>query len=151
MSSYRSVLDFADRAGQTLERLDIAVLNAGIGPWKWEVIEQDESTLTVNVVSTFLLALALLPKLKDTAKKFSTRPNLTIVASEMHFFAKFPERNASEGEIFKELNVKRNDMQMRYNVSKLLEVLCVRAMADRKPASQIPVTINCGNPGFCHS
>ena len=150
MSSYQSVLDFAARV-EGLERLDAAVLNAGINAGKWEVFEQDESTLTVNVVSTFLLALALLPKLKATATHFNTRPNLTVVASEVHFFTQFPEKSAPEGEIFKQLNIERQDVQERYSASKLLEVLVVRAMADRKPASQIPVTINCLNPGFCKS
>ncbi|KAF2022025.1 NAD(P)-binding protein [Aaosphaeria arxii CBS 175.79] len=151
MSSYQSVIDFAARAEKELARLDTVVLNAGIGPMKWEVFEQDESTLTVNVVSTFLLALALLPKLKSTATTFSTRPNLTVVGSEMHFFARFPEKNAPEGQIFKTLNVENQDMRERYNLSKLLVMLFVRAMVDQKAVSQMPVTINCVCPGFCHS
>lgn len=150
MASYQSVLDFATRA-EELKRLDIAVLNAGINAGKYEIFEQDESTLTINVVSTFLLALALLPKLKATANKFNTRPNLTVVSSEVHFLTQFPEKNAPEGQIFKKLNTERVDIQERYSVSKLLEVLVVRAMADRKPASQIPITINCVNPGYCVS
>ncbi len=46
----------------------------------------NESTITVNVVSTFLLALLILPKLQETAKLQGTTPNLTIVSSEVHFF-----------------------------------------------------------------
>lgn len=41
-------------------------------------------------------------------------------------------------------------MSDRYNVSKLLEVFAVREMAARAGLSY-PVTINCLNPGFCHS
>ncbi|KAF2252841.1 NAD(P)-binding protein [Trematosphaeria pertusa] len=153
MSSYQSCLDFAARVSKELPRLDIAVLNAGVVRTKWEVFEQDESTITVNVVSTFLLALALLPKLKETAAQYNTRPTLCIVSSEVHGWAKFPEREAPDGKIFERLSTKPGtlDQGNRYQVSKLLEVLCVRAMADRKSASQIPVTINCVNPGFCHS
>lgn len=151
MSSYQSVLNFADRAERELKRLDIALLNAGIQAGKWEVFEQDESTLTVNVVNTFLLALGLLPKLKATGNKFNTRTNLTITASDVHFMTKFAEKSAPEGQIFEKLNIKNENMQERYNVSKLLEVLVVRAMADRMPALQYPVTINSVNPGFCHS
>ena len=150
MSSYQSVLNFSERV-EELKRLDAAVLNAGINAGKWEMYEQDESTLTVNVVSTFLLALGLLPKLKATANQFNTRPNLTIVSSEVHYFTDFPEKSAPQGEIFKQLNVPREDVQERYSASKLLEVLVVRAWADRRPASQFPVTINCLNPGFCKS
>ncbi|KAL7779016.1 hypothetical protein CFE70_008519 [Pyrenophora teres f. teres 0-1] len=108
MSSYASVLDFASRAAKDLDRLDIAVLNAGIirGSGVWEVYEQDESTITVNVVSTFLLAFALLPKMRETAGKFNTRPTLTVVSSEVHGWATFDERKAPEGGIFARLNEK---------------------------------------------
>lgn len=156
MSSYQSVIDFAAKATKELPRLDIAVLNAGVARAEWEVFEKDESTLTVNVVSTFLLALSLLPKMKETASKFNTRPTLTIVASEVHFWAKFPEGSAAEGRIFEQLNAKpekltTDHMGNRYQVSKLLDVFGTRAMADRKAAHSIPVTINTVNPGLCHS
>lgn len=151
MSSYQSVLDFAARAEKELERLDVALLNAGIQAVTWELLEKDESTLTVNVVSTFLLALALLPLLKTTANKYNTRPNLTIVASEAHNLTQFPEKDTPEGLLFEKLNAKDRDMQDQYYVSKLLEILAVRAIADERSASQIPVTINCVNPGFCRS
>ena len=41
-------------------------------------------------------------------------------------------------------------MADRYYVSKLLEIFVVREMASRT-GSSYPVTINCLNPGFCHS
>ncbi|KAF3038991.1 hypothetical protein E8E12_004364 [Didymella heteroderae] len=151
MSSYKSVLDFAARAEKKLERLDVALLSAGISAGKFEIFEQDESTITVNVVSTFLLALALLPKLKATSARFNTRPNLTVVASDVHFVTQFKEKDVPEGQIFAKLSEPTNDMQERYFVSKMMEVLVVRAWADRKPASQIPVTINFVNPGYCKS
>ncbi|KAF2187146.1 NAD(P)-binding protein [Zopfia rhizophila CBS 207.26] len=153
MSSYQSVQDFASRVERELPRVDVALLNAGIVKANFEIMEKDEATITVNVVTTFLLALLLLPKLKETAQKLNTRPNLTITASEVHSWAKFPEKNAPEGGIFDKLNENNGhvDMEDRYQVSKLLEVFGIRAMADRKPASQIPVTINCVNPGLCHS
>lgn len=154
MASYASVLAFAERAEKELDRLDVAILNAGVARGKWEVFEQDEATITVNVVSTLLLSFALLPTLKRTAAKHNVRPNLTIVASEVHAWAKFEERHAPPGQLYERLNQK-NDTESalaeRYQVSKLLEVLFLRAMADRRPASQIPVTINCVNPGLCHS
>ncbi|KAF2014580.1 retinol dehydrogenase 12 [Aaosphaeria arxii CBS 175.79] len=156
MSTYDSVLAFVARAQKELPRLDVAVLNAGVNRTEWEVFEKDESTITVNVVSTFLLALGLLPKLKDTANRFNVRPTLTIVASEVHFWARFPEADAPIGKIFEQLSnkpteIKGDYMGNRYQVSKLLDVLCTRAIADRKAAQAIPVTVNCLNPGFCHS
>ena len=38
----------------------------------------------VNVISTFLMALLLLPKLRADAIKFNVVPRLTIVASDAH-------------------------------------------------------------------
>ncbi|KAF2109343.1 hypothetical protein BDV96DRAFT_615734 [Lophiotrema nucula] len=153
MSSYKSTLAFAARAEKELPRLDIAVLNAGVARGTFEMAEDCESTITVNVVSTHLLALALLPKMKETAAKFNTRPTLTIVSSEVHGFTTFPQKSAPEGGIFDKLNENdgKVDMGDRYQISKLLEVLVVRAWADRKGATQIPVTINYVNPGLCQS
>ncbi|KAH7123988.1 hypothetical protein B0J11DRAFT_436381 [Dendryphion nanum] len=151
MSSYQSVIDFAARVDKELPRLDSAILNAGVARGVWEVFEKDEATITVNVVSTFLLSLLLLPKLKSTAQKFNTRPVLSVVASEVHAWAKFEERHGSS--IFERLNDNsgKGDMADRYQVSKLLNILGVRAMTERRPVDKIPVTINTINPGLCHS
>ncbi|KAL6703745.1 hypothetical protein ACN47E_009126 [Coniothyrium glycines] len=154
MSSYASVLSFAEQASKELERIDAAVLNAGVIRASWEVFEADESTITVNVVSTFLLAYALMPKLKQTSQKFNTRPTLSIVSSEVHEWASFSERHADR--IFERLNEKTVDgkevsLNNRYQVSKLLEVLFIRAFAQHHPSSALPFTINTVNPGFCHS
>ncbi|KAF2261912.1 short-chain dehydrogenase/reductase-like protein [Lojkania enalia] len=153
MAKYQSVIDFAARCEKELGRLDIALLNAGVAHMGFEMAEQDESTITVNVVCTFLLALLLVPKLKATANETNSRTNLTITASEVHKWAKFPQKSAPIGGIFDKLNADNGkaDMQDRYQVSKLLEVFVVRAMAERRSATQIPITINCVNPGLCHS
>lgn len=52
--------------------------------------------ITVNVVSTFLLGLMILPKLKETAMRFNIQPHLIFVSSEVHGFAKFAERKNPE-------------------------------------------------------
>ena len=39
----------------------------------------------------------------------------------------------------------------RYNVSKMLEVLVCREIASHHPNSQMKVTLNFVNPGWCHS
>jgi NAD(P)-dependent dehydrogenase (short-subunit alcohol dehydrogenase family) len=154
MSSYDSVLEFAAKCAD-LPRIDIAILNAGVARGVWETAEGHESTITVNVISTFLLAFSLLPHLIATSKQYNTKPTLSITASEVHEYAEFVERKAPQGQLFKELdnpkdaNGKDRDMGERYQVSKLLEVLAIRAMAEKHP--DVPVTINCLNPGLCHS
>lgn len=101
LSSYQSVKQFAERA-KSLRRLDSIVENAGISTASYKVLEENESTsrcypnpfrksttnsgaVTVNVVSTFLLALLILPKLQETGRQYNITPNLTIVSSEVHF------------------------------------------------------------------
>ena len=64
--------------------------------------EEDEATVTVNVTSTFLLALLLLPKMQETSVKYNTKPRLSVVTSELHIVSPFNERKADN--IFDELN-----------------------------------------------
>lgn len=67
-----------------LDRLDVMLENAGLAVPKYEEFEGMESTVTVNVMSTFLMALLVLPKLRESAAKFNITPRLTIVASDAH-------------------------------------------------------------------
>ena len=103
LSSYESVKKFAAEV-MKLERLDVLLENAGIMTGVFKVVEEDESTVTTNVISTELLALLVLPKLRETAAKFGVQPRLSIVTSDLHFVAKFPERNS--GDIFAALKDK---------------------------------------------
>lgn len=129
----------------------ILIAETGVATGKYTKAEDNELTITTNVVSTFLLALLVLPALKRTAQTYNTTPNLVIVSSEVHFFTDFPERNAQPS-IFDHLNEKSTaNMDDRYNVSKLLEVFAVRELCQKVIPQPYPVTVNCLNPGFCHS
>lgn len=56
MSNYDSVIAFANRL-TSLPRLDALTCNSGRDIKHWELHEGPESMLTVNVVSTLLLAI----------------------------------------------------------------------------------------------
>lgn len=103
LSSYESVKQFIKRA-EGLKRLDVVVENAAVTLPNHTVMEDNEATITVNVVSTFLLGLGLLPKLRDSASKFNITPRLSFVTSEVHGWVPFPESKSSD--IFKTLNDK---------------------------------------------
>ncbi|KAL6716738.1 hypothetical protein ACLMJK_006306 [Lecanora helva] len=150
LSSYESTKQFARRA-QGLNRLDALVENAGIATAKYSTTEDNESTITTNVVSTFLLAIMLLPKLRESGNKFNSTPHLTVVSSEVHGWVDFPERNSPD--IFKVLNDRETaNMETRYQTSKLLEVFIVRELAARaRERSKGKVIMNLANPGLCHS
>lgn len=112
LSSYESVKQFATRA-EKLNRLDAIVENAGVSTRNYVQTEDNESTITTNVVSTFLLALLVLPKLRETATKFNIIPRLSIVSSDVHVWTDLPERRKSN--IFKTLNDRETaDMAGRY-------------------------------------
>ena len=79
------------------------------------------------------------------------QPVISIVGSSSHLRAKFEERHAEKGEIFKTLNKERQaDMSDRYPTSKLIQVFCARALAARMGPNP-PVTLNVVNPGLCWS
>jgi retinol dehydrogenase-12 len=153
LQRYDSVKAFAKRA-QKLPRLDVLLENAAIATDKWNMAEGNESTITTNVISTFLLALLLLPKLRETSARFNTRPTLTIVSSDAHIFSSFEEQKQEN--IFESLRTKagaRMVLGERYNVSKLLEILvCQYWTSESGPMGpKYSITLNMINPGFCRS
>ena len=88
MMDYDSIKAFAKRAETQLERLDIAVLNAGVMKNKFGTSKYGwEETMQVNVLSTTYLALLLLPKLKSS-KTSSYTPVLQIVGSGNQYMVK---------------------------------------------------------------
>lgn len=154
MASYASVQKFAARVDAELDRVDIFIANAGVVRLEYSTAEDNEMTITVNVVSTFLLAALVMPKLKASATKFKMRPTFTITSSDVHGWTKFPQRAAPDGEIFATVNDKaaaEKNWGDQYPISKLLEVFGVRTIAEKHPPSVFPVTVNCLNPGLCHS
>ena len=148
LSSYSSVLAFGDRIAK-LPRLDAAILNAAVATRNFDLAEGHERTITVNVISTLLLGLLILPTLKATRKAIpSSHPHLTFVVSEVHAWVEFPEWK--EENTFKVLSdPSRAKMAERYPLSKLLEVLLVQELAGRVRGSE--VIVNMLNPGLCHS
>lgn len=93
LNSYDSIRSFARKCAD-IPRLDIAILSAGIMNMAFKVSSSTghEETFQVNYLSTALLALLLLPALKN--KNPSGAPGrLTLVASGAALIAEFSERN----------------------------------------------------------
>lgn len=81
LSSFASVRAFVSRATKTLDRIDAVIENAGVAGVNLPPAEGHSMMVTVNVLSTLLLALLLLPKLRSDAKQFGFQPRLSIVTS----------------------------------------------------------------------
>ncbi|KAJ5170353.1 Short-chain dehydrogenase/reductase SDR [Penicillium coprophilum] len=153
MDSYASVKSFASRAA-VLPRLDALLANAGLATNTFIVSEEDERTITVNVVNTFLLVALLVPKLRDSASKFNITPRITIPNSALHYIASLGQLDPHyKSSIFESLNNKETtNMMGRYPLSKLLVLFGVRAFAYQFARSKAPlIIINTPNPSFCKS
>lgn len=95
LASYASVEAFARRAN-ALPRLDVVVANAGVFVYRFERAEGDELTVTVNVVSHMLLALLVLPKLRETAVATGRPATFTFTGSFTHWMTAFEERKEKD-------------------------------------------------------
>jgi NAD(P)-dependent dehydrogenase (short-subunit alcohol dehydrogenase family) len=152
MSDFSSVKAFAVKVASDFPAIDIAILNAGIVPFKFEKTKDGwESSTQVNVLSTAYLATLLLPTVKASYKPESALlPHLTIVASDVHFWAAFKERNQTD--IFMTLNdQKQYEGNERYQVTKLLDLYITEHLANWTTENMKDVVVNSVNPGLCHS
>ncbi|KAK8135860.1 short chain dehydrogenase atnD [Apiospora sp. TS-2023a] len=153
LASFESVKEFCRRADQQLDRLDVLLENASVLNTKFFEREGYEEQVTVNVLSTFLMALLLLPVLRRTATRFNTTPHLTIVSSDAHVVTNFRSRNAPAV-----LQAMRgdDDILSRYGDTKLLQILLTRELAAKlddgeSNKKQPRVILNTLNPGLCRT
>jgi NAD(P)-dependent dehydrogenase (short-subunit alcohol dehydrogenase family) len=85
LSRYDSVKAFAARVENELDRVDAVIENAAVATGQRILAEGHILPLTVNVFGTFLLAMLLLPKLKESAEKFGILPRLSLITSGSAF------------------------------------------------------------------
>ncbi len=118
-ASYASCKEFAANVAK-LDRVDAVVLNAGIATERFEIMEDNESQITVNVVSTTLLILLLLPIMRaSAAKNPGVVPVISVVGSGVHAYTQFPERKTVNS-LATLNNEKTAVMSDRYNTPLLL-------------------------------
>ncbi|KAK8051625.1 hypothetical protein PG993_003010 [Apiospora rasikravindrae] len=154
LGSFSSVQSFCRRAAD-LERLDVVIENAGLLSHVYHEFEGYERQCTINVISTWLMALLLLPTMRRTSLKFDGEqgkdclPHLCIVGSNAQFYTTFEQRN--EPRIFESLR-EDGDMFHRYANTKLLSLLVMREVSQMMKREESPrVVLNMVEPGFCIS
>lgn len=155
LASFASVRSFADQVVQKLERLDIAILNAAVAKDKYYATEDGwEEVLQVNVLSTALLALLLLPKMRQSASS-SWIPRLSIVTARAHATVPGGASWQSAPNMLEELNQESQfgTISARYSVSKLLVIYAAREIAKLATSTdgQCEVVVNYLCPGACKS
>jgi retinol dehydrogenase 12 len=96
LADYSSVKGFAAKVDAELTRVDVVVQNAGVLTFQpFSKVAEDEYHMTINVISTFLLAVLLLPKLRQTAKFTGLATVMTFTSSWMHtLVSDFAEQDA---------------------------------------------------------
>jgi NAD(P)-dependent dehydrogenase (short-subunit alcohol dehydrogenase family) len=147
LSSYASIEAFSEKVKAELPRLDVILANAGLALKRFHMTEDNEETITTNVVSMALLGFLLHPKLRETAIRYNTQTHFTVTASELYEFATFKESKVPAGQIFATLNDEsKSSMSDRYNVSKLLAIFVIKQMASLSPVDSSGVIVNCVAP-----
>jgi retinol dehydrogenase 12 len=95
LGSPSSIRSFVNQVN-ALPRLDILINNAGIRSVTFKAVYDTEHTLAINNIGTFLLALQLIPKLRETARNYHVTPHMTTVASALYDVAKYPETHGDD-------------------------------------------------------
>ncbi|KAL4754723.1 hypothetical protein BDW72DRAFT_190013 [Aspergillus terricola var. indicus] len=152
LSRYASVKTFAKRAITELERIDAVIENAAVATPEQTRAEGHGLSLTVNVLSTFLLAMLLLPKLKESAEKYGILPHLSIVTSGIGWDMRETWEKIREDPLVRMDGLPTEQLMVtyaQYPISKLMDTLAVRELAARLPVEQGKVVINAVCPGLC--
>ncbi|CAI7568644.1 unnamed protein product [Penicillium crustosum] len=165
LESFASVQAFAARVRKHVVteggRLDIAIMNAGIASVEYAVTRDGwERGIQVNVLSTALLSLELLPLLLRTKERDPlAQPHLSLLTSDIHKSIKFPERN--EKSILSTLNGEEQWKKSqaagateRYGVTKLMDIFItieIARLVPRDESGNPLVIVNAVTPGFCKS
>ncbi|KAM0247417.1 hypothetical protein ACHAP5_004056 [Fusarium lateritium] len=145
MASYKSIQNFTKWC-ETLPRLDIAILNAGLNRPQFERSDESKHEMTthINYLSTALLAILLLPVLK-TKRGTSAPAHLAIVGSDTSYWAEWKGTSDSVWDVVD--NPSNFNSNSAYSVSKLLLIMFVDKLSQH--VSPEEVIVNYPNPGAC--
>ncbi|KAF7560644.1 hypothetical protein G7046_g3517 [Stylonectria norvegica] len=145
MSSYKSIIAFTKRC-ESLPRLDIAILNAGLSRPTFERADETkhEMTFQVNYLSTALLAILLIPVLQS--KRGAAGPgHLSIIGSDTSYWA--PTKPDCKSIFAIEDDPSEFETMTAYKKSKLYLVMFLERLTELVPADH--VIINVPGPGAC--
>ena len=160
MNSFASVKSFAELVSRQFERIDIAVLNAGLHNREYITSPEGwEETLQVNTLSTTLLALLLLPKLRSArAEDPPSLPHLVLVSSALHAGIAQSSVPSPTQNFLSTLNTPPESATTfnggrQYALSKLFLMYAAKSLASLATSSsgEPQVLVNSCCPGFCVS
>ncbi|KAI2610380.1 NAD(P)-binding protein [Hypoxylon fragiforme] len=153
-NSWASMVAFAERAHTELDRLDIVLLNAGLKRLEYSQSPTGhEAHVQTNYLGMALLSMLLVEPLRRTAQLTGKPSRMTITASSVAFWAptRYVEKPQGGKGIIAWLDNPASFVPgtNHYMLSKLLDLLWTRALANRLNPSDI--IVNIPNPGYCQS
>lgn len=156
LTSFESVQAFATALFKSTDKLDVALLNAGLGNQSYEKSPTGwEMALQVNVLSTSLMAVLILPLLRATAAARGASTHITLVNSNGHDLAK-REWLGESGSVLQACNEEKNWVsEQSYSLVKLMGMATMQAIAraTTAPTGQSgawpSVIVNAVCPGLC--
>ncbi|KAL1728161.1 hypothetical protein EV714DRAFT_215752 [Schizophyllum commune] len=155
LADFSSTTHFATELEARVDRLDLLVLNAGVttqnGSKRTETVDGWEPTIQVNVVSSSILAILLLPIMLRTSRERHTIPRTVVVASSVHFWAPpWNDEIFNQPGILKALsNQEEFDPFCYLRTYSVLNVLFARALNERLRHTHPTVIVNSVDPGLC--
>ncbi|KAK5633756.1 hypothetical protein RRF57_009470 [Xylaria bambusicola] len=151
LTSFDSVQAFVEKLEKSTDKLDVALLNAGLGnPTYQKAASGWEMAVQVNVLSTALMAVLLLPLLRSTAAQGRT-PHLTFVNSNGHDLAK-REWLGPDGSLLQASNREKGWVsEQSYSMVKLAGMAVMQRIAKVTAGStgSPEIIVNAVCPGLC--
>lgn len=131
LTDFASVQGFVRNLRHETQHLDVALLNAGLANPKFEQSPTGwEMAVQVNVLSTALMAVLLLPLLRTTAAARGNEVHLTFVNSHGHNMVQRDWCESAGGSLLKAANEKEKwDVARSYSMVKLLGMAVMEAVA----------------------
>ena len=160
MNSFASVKSFVERVSQQFNQIDIVILNAGLHNREYiKSAEGWEETLQVNTLSTTLLALLLLPKLRSTRLEDpAALPHLVLVSSGLHAGVARSSLPSLPQNILSTLSTPPESAAgfnggRQYAISKLFLMYAVKSLTSlaTSPSGEPQVIVTSCCPGLCVS
>lgn len=147
VTSYDSILDFVRRAEQ-LHHLDIVILNAGVHRAEFEKVRYGwEEDLQVNSLSSTLLAILLLPKLKASGQLSTKIPVLEFVNSGGHQFVSVGKEIQDQPSVLECYNQPKQFKAWRqYSTTKLFQMYAMTKLASEVSSGDVIITSVCPGP-----
>lgn len=151
LSKFSSVQQFVKTLDDVTDQIDVVLLNAGVAPPRFTASEEGwEMAVQVNVLSTALMGLLLLPKLRAAAQARPGLVHLTFVNSIAHTEV---QRSWFEGRTLLEAanDKKTFNAQKSYGMVKLLGMAAMRGVADAvaKGPDADSIVVNACCPSLC--